>query len=180
VRLFAERGYDAVSMTEVAEAAGLSRRALFNYFPSKAALVWVGFEPFTTSVRSSLDAAPSGRSLLTSVEQAVLDGFASLDAAPGALRTRLQIIHDHPDLLTYGTSGLFAVRTTIQEHIDSRLGSSVPTLEALALAEAVTSVSFTAFQQWAVASTDDSPAAVLRTMFGALSRGLSESGDVTR
>ncbi len=42
IGLFAERGYDAVSMADIAEAAGVGRRSLFRYFPSKADLVWGG------------------------------------------------------------------------------------------------------------------------------------------
>src|ERR1700761_7547668 len=38
-RLFAERGYDAVSVTDVARAAGVSDQTVFNYFPTKPELV---------------------------------------------------------------------------------------------------------------------------------------------
>lgn len=38
-RLFAERGYKAVSTVELGEAVGMSGPALYNYFPSKEALL---------------------------------------------------------------------------------------------------------------------------------------------
>jgi AcrR family transcriptional regulator len=38
-RLFAERGYDAVSVSDVARAAGVSDQTVFNYFPTKPELV---------------------------------------------------------------------------------------------------------------------------------------------
>lgn len=38
-RLFAERGYNAVSTVELGEAVGMSGPALYNYFPSKEALL---------------------------------------------------------------------------------------------------------------------------------------------
>lgn len=37
--LLYERGYDAISVAEVAEACGMSRTAMYNYFPDKAALL---------------------------------------------------------------------------------------------------------------------------------------------
>lgn len=37
--LLYQRGYDAISLAEVAEAAGMSRTAMYNYFSDKAALV---------------------------------------------------------------------------------------------------------------------------------------------
>jgi AcrR family transcriptional regulator len=35
IRLFLERGYDAVSVDQIAEAAGMSQRTFFRYFPTK-------------------------------------------------------------------------------------------------------------------------------------------------
>lgn len=40
LRLFEKRGFDAVKMEDVADAAKVSRRTLFRQFPSKADLVW--------------------------------------------------------------------------------------------------------------------------------------------
>ena len=39
IALFLARGYDAVSVAEIAEAAEVSKRTLFAYFPSKDELV---------------------------------------------------------------------------------------------------------------------------------------------
>jgi AcrR family transcriptional regulator len=41
--LFFERGFDNVSAAEIATAAGVSRRSLFRYFPTKVDLVWDRF-----------------------------------------------------------------------------------------------------------------------------------------
>jgi AcrR family transcriptional regulator len=38
--LFGERGYDAVTVADVAPAAGVSEKTVFNYFPSKEDLVF--------------------------------------------------------------------------------------------------------------------------------------------
>jgi AcrR family transcriptional regulator len=39
-RLFAERGYDATRMNEIAEAAGLSKASLYNYFKAKSEMLY--------------------------------------------------------------------------------------------------------------------------------------------
>jgi AcrR family transcriptional regulator len=39
LRLFAERGYEHVTLAEIAEAADIARVTLFNYFPTKESLV---------------------------------------------------------------------------------------------------------------------------------------------
>jgi AcrR family transcriptional regulator len=40
VKLFAKRGFDAVTVAEVADAAGVSEKTVFNYFPAKEDLVF--------------------------------------------------------------------------------------------------------------------------------------------
>ncbi len=52
IELFAARGFDEVSVDDVAQAAGISRRTLFRYYASKNAILWGEFD-------THLD-APSG------------------------------------------------------------------------------------------------------------------------
>ncbi|MEV1176468.1 helix-turn-helix domain-containing protein [Nonomuraea sp. NPDC049784] len=53
LRLFDERGYDAVTVNEIAEVAGVAKVTLFNYFPTKDCLV-------TEGVKDDLAAIVSG------------------------------------------------------------------------------------------------------------------------
>ncbi len=43
-RLFAERGFDAVTVADVAAAAQVSEKTVFNYFPTKEDLAFAGRE----------------------------------------------------------------------------------------------------------------------------------------
>lgn len=42
--LFLERGYEATSVTEITRRAGVSRSSFFNYFSSKAEMLWFVFD----------------------------------------------------------------------------------------------------------------------------------------
>lgn len=64
--LFEERGYEHVSMTEIAERAGVSRRTLFNHFPQKAALLFEPIEDFIARFRRELQAHPRDESIFDS------------------------------------------------------------------------------------------------------------------
>ncbi len=68
IRLFSERGIDATSMDDIAEAVEVSRATVFNYFPYKEAiLVEIGARLVTDI------AAQAGAQRPTSVRQALYD-----------------------------------------------------------------------------------------------------------
>ena len=49
-----ERGFDAVRVSEIAEAGGVSEKAVFNYFPAKEPLVLDLGEATLNSLRTTL------------------------------------------------------------------------------------------------------------------------------
>jgi len=53
-RMFMERGFDAVRVTEIAEACGVSEKTVFNYFPTKEALILDRLELTMASLRTGL------------------------------------------------------------------------------------------------------------------------------
>lgn len=80
--LFLERGYDATSVADITQRAGVSRSSFFNYFASKSDVLWSG-----------LDA----RIAQASVALAALDRDSDAEAVRMILR---EIVHDFaPDPL---------------------------------------------------------------------------------
>src|SRR5919202_3065035 len=53
-RMFLEHGFDAVRVADVAEACGVSEKTVFNYFPSKEALVMDRLEAMADALRIHL------------------------------------------------------------------------------------------------------------------------------
>src|ERR1039458_6421127 len=53
-QMFMERGFDAVRVSEVAEACGVSEKTVFNYFPTKESLILDRFDATLPSLRTRL------------------------------------------------------------------------------------------------------------------------------
>ena len=63
MRLFGERGFDAVTVAEIARAAEVSEKTVFNYFPSKEDLiVHRGQEKTAALIEAIRELTPAGRS----------------------------------------------------------------------------------------------------------------------
>ncbi|MFD9124140.1 TetR/AcrR family transcriptional regulator [Kitasatospora sp. NPDC059571] len=67
--LFAERGFDATSIADIAEAAEVSPRTVTLYFPTKLELAMEHFNAFVDQLAAALHARPAGQGILDTVEQ---------------------------------------------------------------------------------------------------------------
>jgi AcrR family transcriptional regulator len=63
-RLFAERGFDAVTVAEVAAAAAVSEKTVFNYFPTKEDLAFAGREEGIAQFVTAIAERAPGSSVL--------------------------------------------------------------------------------------------------------------------
>jgi AcrR family transcriptional regulator len=73
VRLFLERGFEATTLDEIAEAAGVSRRSLFHYFGSKEEIVLSTKAGFPAMIAAAVARRPADEPLLDMVENAFID-----------------------------------------------------------------------------------------------------------
>lgn len=62
--LFAERGFDHVTVAEIAGAAEVSEKTVYNYFPTKEDLVYWRFEAFEAALLASIRERELGESVL--------------------------------------------------------------------------------------------------------------------
>jgi AcrR family transcriptional regulator len=72
-RLFSERGFEQVSIAEIAREAEVSEQTVFNYFPSKEDLVYSGLEVFEDQLLAAIRERPAGRSLVAAFGEFVLE-----------------------------------------------------------------------------------------------------------
>ena len=78
VDLFTEQGYDATTVAEIAERAGLTRSTFFRHFADKRELLVAGQQTLSTLLAEGVAEAPAGASPLEAVA-------AGLERASGAM-----------------------------------------------------------------------------------------------
>ncbi|MFD7280899.1 TetR/AcrR family transcriptional regulator [Streptomyces sp. NPDC059862] len=83
IRLFLDKGFDQVSITEIAQAAEVSRRTLFAYFPTKEDLVLHRFADHESEAARVVRARPAGQPPLEALRAALLDALAHRDPNTG-------------------------------------------------------------------------------------------------
>src|SRR5664279_381113 len=67
VDLFTEQGYDATTVAQIAERAGLTKSTFFRYFPDKRELLAAGQETLSRLLAEGIAEAPKGASPLEAV-----------------------------------------------------------------------------------------------------------------
>nr|WP_225957247.1 TetR family transcriptional regulator [Amycolatopsis lexingtonensis] len=83
IRLFLERGFDAVGVAEVASAAEVSKRTLFAYFPTKEDLVLHRFADHETDAADVVRARRPGQGPLEALREAFLRGLDAREPVTG-------------------------------------------------------------------------------------------------
>ena len=85
VDLFTEQGYDATTVTQIAESAGVTRSTFFRYFPDKRDILMAGQEALSRLLADGIAGAPEGASPL----EAVAAGLQRVSGEMGPMNREL-------------------------------------------------------------------------------------------
>jgi AcrR family transcriptional regulator len=86
LRLFVERGYDEVRVDQIAEAAGMSKRSFFRYFPSKDALLLGKYDKLGEDLAIALSERPQDEAAWFSLRR-MFDGVVDYISDPERARS---------------------------------------------------------------------------------------------
>jgi AcrR family transcriptional regulator len=103
LEMFTERGFDAVTVVEVARRANVSEATVFNYFPTKEDLVYGRLEEFEAALVQAIRERTPGESIVAAFRRFVFDARGLLWANDPEARERLaavnRIVANSPSLL---------------------------------------------------------------------------------
>ncbi|MFD0265396.1 TetR/AcrR family transcriptional regulator [Streptomyces sp. NPDC127106] len=127
LELFLERGFDAVSVADVAAAAEVSKPTLFRYFPSKEDLVLDRFADHQDEAARIVRDRPAGRTPVAAVHAHFLAALAEHDPITG--------LCDHPEVLAF--QQLLHTTGSLESRLHHYTAREVELLAAVLEAEAV-------------------------------------------
>ena len=146
--LFVRHGFDAVSVDDIADAAGIGRRTFFRYFPSKNDAVWGDFDTALVGWRSWFDAAPESEPPLATVRAGVLR-FNDYDAAALRVhRQRMRVILGTPALQAHSTLRYAAWREVVSTFVARRLGQRPTDPVPRVVGHVALACALSAYEQW--------------------------------
>ncbi len=156
IELFDEKGYEATTVAEIAERAGLTKRTFFRYFSDKREVLFSGSDELERLWVAGVAAAPADASGLAAVT-AGLDPVAEMFAERHAFaRIRAGIIEANPELRERELNKLQNLAGAIKLALLER---GVSANAAILAAQAGVTIFHVAFAKWV---EQDDPTALRR------------------
>jgi len=147
-KVFAERGFDTVTATEVAEAAGISRASFFRYFESKEDAVFVAQEEMGVNVAAALRERPAGEDAWTALRRALDVAVATYQRSPDEALARLRLIRCTPALRSHQLDRLAEWKGAIGTALAERLRRGADDIKVEALVGAALGAFDAALTRW--------------------------------
>ncbi|MEU6389292.1 TetR family transcriptional regulator [Streptomyces sp. NPDC046939] len=146
-RMFAERGFDAVTVNEIAEAAEVAKATLFAYFPTKESLALhgVGGDDLAQIVARR----PAGQTFLEALRahHRALAAGQIPEADREALLARVRVIQDSPALQSAASGLLYRQREALAQVLAEDYGRTAAALMAAQIAASLLTLQETYFQR---------------------------------
>lgn len=163
--MFLERGFDNVSIREIADRADVSPTTVFAHFPRKEALVFDEDEEHRDGLVSTVRDRPTGVSITDALYEYYLHGMLADRAEHGdSTREFLTLLDRTPALADYAARMWTRHEHALAAAIAEDMGLSEPSAEVRAYARFVLQIQL-------LANNDDDPAAMLKASFRILNDG---------
>jgi AcrR family transcriptional regulator len=143
--LFLERGFEAVTATDIAVRAGLTRRTFFRHFTDKREVLFAGSDQLVDAVGDAVHAVDATRSPIDTVLQALSSVGGALAELSERASDRRTIIAASPELQERERTKMAAVTAALTAALRER---GIDDSTAHMLGQVGVAVFATAFGRW--------------------------------
>jgi AcrR family transcriptional regulator len=180
--MFLVRGFDNVTVAEVAEAANVSKMTVFNYFPRKEDLYLDRHADLIAELRQAIVERQDGLSVVAAVRQYQQDLLAAGHPLSGAIEGVIpfwRVLHSSPALVSRTHEQAHEIQEALAQTLTEQTGEATRSrLVAGLLAAAVTTVFSTAVQRMlngdSVLDVRRDQVRVINEAFDLLERGIGD------
>jgi TetR/AcrR family transcriptional regulator, regulator of mycofactocin system len=146
--LFVSRGFDEVSVDDVAQAAGIARRTLFRYYPSKNAIPWGDFDAHLDLMRHLLADVPHDVPVGSALRSVLLafNDFGEIELSKH--RQRMRVILETAALQAHSMTMYAGWRAVVAEFVARRTDASAGDLVPQTTAWTMLGVALSAYEHW--------------------------------
>ncbi|MCZ4553341.1 mycofactocin system transcriptional regulator [Gordonia rubripertincta] len=148
IDLFTESGFDETSVDDVAAAAGIARRTLFRYYPSKNAIAWGDFDEHLQDMRRMLTELPPDMPVAEALQSALLAFNEVPTEHREHHRRRMRLLLGVPALQAHSMLMYTGWRNVVAEFVASRTGSDPSDLIPQTVAWTLLATALAAYEQW--------------------------------
>jgi len=134
--LFDERGFEHVTIADIAAAADIAPRTFFSYFPSKEDVVFHDFGPLFDAIRQRIDDRADGETTIDALRAFVVDLLARLDHQDPAEQCRRRVISASPALQQHDRELVSRIEHVLADGLAHDLGVEPGSLRARVVAAA--------------------------------------------
>ncbi len=148
MRLFLEKGFDATTVEQIANAAGVSHMTVFRYFPSKEDIV--DYDDYDETLAEHIAARPPDEPPLEMIRHAIIESQANID--PGdweAMLTRMRLVLSTPALHARSWAHKDTDERLIAHALAAHPAHDAESLKTRVIAAAAVAALTTAIQTWA-------------------------------
>jgi AcrR family transcriptional regulator len=137
--LFAERGFDAVSVVEIAQRAGVVEKTVFNHFPLKEGLVFEADPPIREALLDAVRRRPAGESVAAAAGTFVVAaiGVLATPAAADGVASMARIVRGSRTLQIREREILGDLTSALAAHVAEETGAPEGALEPWLVAHSV-------------------------------------------
>jgi AcrR family transcriptional regulator len=173
IELFAARGFDAVTVDDIAEAAGTSQRTFFRYFATKDDIVLALARRLDERLVDALDARPANEGAVAALREA----YCATSHVEPAERERVlqvaKVLAEAPALRARAHGEYVGENAEIVARLAARMGVPVDDRRVRVLVATFAAVASVEFTTWAEAGGAGDPSEAIRSALALLEDGLS-------